>query len=74
MRAGAIRTGGAASGAVAGLGTADALFPPLFCPVYIAARKADNGGDDEYYDKVCHADAPDRAYSVLMLLSAFLIK
>ena len=70
----AVRAGAPAAGAIAGLGTADALFPPLFCPVYIAAGKAHNGGDDEYYDKVCHADAPDRAYSLLTSLSAFLMK
>ena len=72
--AGAVRTGGAASGAVAGLGTANALFPPPFCLVYIAARKADYGGDYEYYDDICHACEPDRAYSALSPLSAFLIK
>lgn len=72
--AGAIRAGAPAAAAVAGLGAAYALFPPPFCLVYIASRKAKYGGDDEYYYKVCHADAPDRAYSALRSLSAFLMK
>ena len=72
--ASAVRAGGAASAAIAGLGTANTLFPPPFCLVYIAACQAQYCGYDKYNYKVCHAAAPERAYSAFSPLSAFLIK